>query len=439
MPKTAGGILCAEEISPKRNARKEIKMQNEKQNLFSELNYGLFVHWGLYSLLGGEYKGRKTDRIAEWIMNYMNIPKSEYRELAKSFKAENFSADEIVRQAKREWGMQYLVFTSKHHDGFAMWDSKCSDYNVVKATPCGRDILGEFRAACDKYGMKFGFYYSQAQDWDDENGYMYGKDNSHKDFRKYLDNKCIPQLKELLTEYGETDLIWFDTPMAMTKEESGELVDLVRKYRPGCAISGRIGSGLGDYLSAGDNFIPRFPYAGAWEVPATVNNTWGYNKYDTDWKAPDDILKLLLKIISRGGNYLLNIGPDGTGAVPEKCREVLSKVGGYIKENEEAVIGAGRVDNYPYDLEWAQLTARPYKLYVHALRKQQRIELLNAANNVKSAYLVKNGLPLACRSRKTCEGDSLIEVDLPDEIKEQKNYAVCIELEEPELICEPIA
>ena len=170
-------------------------------------------------------------------MNYLDIPAEEYRELAKSFRGENFSAEDIVRRAKEEWGMQYLVFTSKHHEGFAMWDSKCSDYNVVKASPYGKDVLKEFQLACRKYGMKFCLYYSQAQDWDDPDGYAYGKDNSHKNFRKYMDNKCIPQLKELLTEYGEISILWFDTPMDMKEEESRELIELVKSYQPACIIS----------------------------------------------------------------------------------------------------------------------------------------------------------------------------------------------------------
>lgn len=413
-------------------------MKDTRQKWFKDAKYGLFIHWGLYSLLGGEYKGQKTDHIAEWIMNYLNIPAEDYRGLAKLFEAQKFCADEIVRRAKEEWGMQYLVFTSKHHEGFAMWDSQCNEYNVVKASPYGKDVIKEFQLACEKYQMKFGLYYSQAQDWDDRNGFQYGKDNSQKDFRKYLDNKCIPQLKELLTGYGEISLIWFDTPMEMTENESKELINLVKEYQPNCIISGRIGNGLGEYLSTGDNFIPRLPYEGDWEVPATMNDTWGYNKDDNNWKEANNILKLLLKITSRGGNYLINVGPDGTGNIPEKCCDVLSEVGKYVNDNGEAIFGTKRVDSYPYDLEWAQLTRKSFKIYVHVLQPQMRIELLNVANKVKRAYLVRNKQELVCRARKICEGDSMVEVDIPDELKKEKNYAVCIELEEESPIFEPI-
>ena len=223
-------------------------MKDTKQQWFKDAKFGLFIHWGLYALLAGEYNGRKTDRIAEWIMNDLDIPVEEYEKLASQFNPVEFDAEMIVRKAK-EWGMKYIVFTSKHHEGFAMWDSKCSDYNVVKATPYGRDIVRQFREACDKYDMKLGFYYSQAQDWHDPDGYIHRKDNSKKNYRAYLERKCFPQLRELLTEYGDVALIWFDTPMGTTKEESQEMVDLVKSLQPNCIVSGRIGNELGEYMT----------------------------------------------------------------------------------------------------------------------------------------------------------------------------------------------
>lgn len=413
-------------------------MKDTKQQWFKDAKFGLFIHWGLYSLLAGEYKGKKTEHIAEWIMNYLDIPVEEYRKLADSFNPDSFDADEIVRRAKEEWGMKYIVFTTKHHEGFAMWDSKCSSYNVVKATPYGKDVLRQFRNACDKYGMRLCLYYSQAQDWDDPDGYIYGKDNSKKNFGRYLEDKCIPQIKELLTEYGEISVIWFDTPMDMTKDESQRLIDLVKSLQPNCIISGRIGNELGEYLSTGDNFIPRLPFDGDWEVPATLNDTWGYNKDDNNWKQPDDIIRLLLKIVSRGGNYLLNIGPDGQGRVPAVSCDILGKVGEYVTANAESIYGTKRMEIYPYDLEWAQLTAKDYKLFVHVLQPRVRVELLNVGNKVKRAYLVRDGRELEFCTRKICEGDSIIEVEFPEELRTQKNFAVCIELEEKDPIFEPI-
>ena len=190
-------------------------MKDTKQQWFKDAKFGLFIHWGLYSILAGEYKGQKTDRIAEWIMNDLNIPVEEYEKLAEEFNPVEFDAEKIVKKAK-EWGMRYIVFTAKHHEGFAMYHSRCSKYNVVDATPFGRDVLKELKQACDKYDMKLGIYYSQAQDWHDPDGFQFRKDDSGKDYQAYLDRKCMPQLREILTDYGKIALIWFlITPEAL--------------------------------------------------------------------------------------------------------------------------------------------------------------------------------------------------------------------------------
>ena len=413
-------------------------MYDTKQQWFKEAKYGLFIHWGLYALLAGEYKGKKTDRIAEWIMNYLNIPAEEYRKLAEQFNPQNFDADEIVRRAKEDWGMKYLVFTSKHHEGFAMFHSKTTPYNSLDATPCKRDFVKELADACRKYGMKFGLYYSQAQDWDDPDGFMQTKENGHKDFQRYLDEKCKPQLKEILTQYGEIALLWFDTPMGITEAQTQELIDLVKSIQPNCIISGRAGNHMGDYMTTGDNFIPRLPYEGDWEVPATLNDTWGFNKYDNNWKKADDIIRLLLKINSRGGNYLLNIGPDGDGNIPEESIEILNEVGRYVKDNAEAIYGTKRVGLYPYELEWAQFTSKDYKLYVHILQPRMRVEIINIVNNVTRAYVVKDGRELEFKVGKVCEGEGYIEVELPEDMQARKNYAICIEIKEKDPIFEEI-
>lgn len=424
---------CAE-----RREREDMKMYDTKQQWFKEAKFGLFIHWGLYALLAGEYKGQKTDRIAEWILNFLDIPVEEYRELAKQFDPKQFDADEIVRRAKEDWGMKYLVFTSKHHEGFAMFRSKSNSYNSVDATPCKRDFVKELAEACRKYDMKFGLYYSQAQDWDDPDGFMQHKDNEGKNFQRYLDEKCKPQLREILTQYGEIALLWFDTPMGITQQQTRELIELVKSIQPNCIISGRAGNHMGDYMTTGDNFIPRLPFEGDWEVPATLNDTWGFNKFDHNWKNAEDIIRLLLKINSRGGNYLLNIGPDSSGAVPADSIAVLNEVGRYVKENAQAVYGTKRIGIYPYELEWAQLTVKDYQLFVHVLQPRIRVELINIANKVKKVYLVKDGRNLKFTVGKVCEGDSYIEVEIPKELQEEKLYAICIETEEKDLIFEEI-
>ena len=213
-------------------------MADTKQQWYKDAKYGLFIHWGLYSILAGEWKDpktgevTKTDRIAEWIENNLNIDKEDYRKLKDEFHPDKFDADMFVKRAKEQWGVKYIVLTSKHHEGFAMYDSKVSDFNVVKAA--GRDILRELSDACKKYDMTMGIYYSQAQDWDDDNAYKKDFEDKNEwkpEFRTYFDEKCKPQLKELLENYDNISLIWFDTPMGMTADEAQELRDWVKDYK----------------------------------------------------------------------------------------------------------------------------------------------------------------------------------------------------------------
>lgn len=413
-------------------------MADTKQQWFKDAKFGLFIHWGLYAILAGEYKGQKTDRIAEWIMNYLNIPREEYEKLAEQFDPVNFDAEDIVKRAKA-WGMRYIVFTSKHHEGFAMYHSECSPYNSVDATPCKRDILKELQLACEKYDMKLGLYYSQAQDWHDPDGYVAKKDNSHINYRNYLDRKCLPQLREILTNYGKIAILWFDTPMGTTPEESVEMVKLVKELQPECIINGRIGNELGEYMTTGDNFIPRLPYEGDWEVPATLNDTWGFNKDDHNWKTPEEIIQLLVKINSRGGNYLLNIGPDGTGKVPEKSFEILDKVGAYVQANQEAIFATKRMPYEPYELSWGVLTCKEHHLYAHIFRPvSSRIQILNIENTFKRAYLVETGEELVFEPGRTCEDDAYIEVEIPKAYQDKAYYCIGMEMEEEMPVFAPI-
>ncbi len=412
-----------------------------------DAKFGLFIHWGLYALPAGEYKGRKTNNIAEWIMHDFQIPPQEYAQLAKQFNPQQFDAKAIVQLAKKA-GMGYIVITSKHHEGFAMYDSACSDYTIVKSTPYGRDPIRELAMACQQEGIRLGFYYSQAQDWYDENGYEQDADNEAKNFRKYLDEKCKPQLRELLTQYGPVALIWFDTPLIMTADESKELRDLVKELQPDCLVSGRIGSGLGDYASTGDNFIPLLPTKKPWEVPATLNHTWGFNQFDTAWKQPEAVIRNLIKIVSRGGNYLLNIGPDGSGRVPEESCRILEEVGEFMQGNEESIVGTKALPVYPYDLGWGYLTGRSGKVYIHVLEEKPMVQLLNVCSTIKKVYLLANGEELAFEQRETCEGDACWNIWWPNDDQEaararlgaagKVDMVICVEIEEEEVEFEPI-
>jgi alpha-L-fucosidase len=308
---------------------------------FREAKYGLFIHWGLYAIPAGQWQGKRIPGIGEWIMNRAQIPVKTYEQLAKQFNPVKFNADEWVQLAK-DAGMKYIVITSKHHDGFALFKSRASAYNVVDATPFKRDILKELADACARGGIRLGFYYSQSQDWYEKNGagntWDFGPDEK-KNYDEYLQGKAEPQIKELLTGYGPVALIWFDTPRMMTGERPHRFTRIVRSLQPDTLIDGRLGV-EGDYVSTGDNVVPSDVLGEAWEVPATLNHTWGYRSDDHDWKSPQTVIFKLIDIVSKGGNYLLNVGPTAEGVIPQPSQDVLRTVGRWLRVNGDAVYGA---------------------------------------------------------------------------------------------------
>lgn len=327
---------------------------------FKEAGYGLMMHWGLYSVLGGEHAGRIVRPYAEWSQSYFRIPNAEYAELAKAFQPLYFNADEYVRFA-RDCGMRYFIVTSKHHDGFAMYHSKVDKYNVVDATPYGRDVIAEIGEACYKYGLKLGLYYSQDLDWHEKHGggYLSNRipcagttwDNSwdfpdadEKDYSICFENKIMPQIEELLTQYGDLLLVWFDVPMTISDAQSHRIFDAVKRYQPDCLINSRLGNGAYDYVSLGDNEIPESvpdsadcadynavdgfkpsPF-GLYESAATLNDTWGYSAYDQNWKSEDTILEYRRRLKKLGINYLINIGPDHLGRIPAPSVNILREM-----------------------------------------------------------------------------------------------------------------
>jgi alpha-L-fucosidase len=316
-----------------------------------EARFGMFIHWGLYSIPAGTWKGKRVPSIGEWIMNTGTIPVADYKALAKQFNPTAFNAHDIVALAKSA-GMKYIVITAKHHDGFAMFDSKADPFNIVAATPYGRDPIRELAEECRKQGMKLGFYYSQDQDWTAPGGAAYKTGNhdspnhhwdpaQNGDFATYLHVKAIPQLKELLENYGDFPVvIWFDTPTPdMTPALAGEIVTLLNKY-PNLIWNNRLGGGYKGDTDTPEQYIPAKGYPGRdWEACMTINDTWGFKAYDTNFKSTETLLRNLIDISSKGGNYLLNIGPDSKGVVPAPEVERLHQIGKWLAVNGAAIYG----------------------------------------------------------------------------------------------------
>jgi len=366
---------------------------------FRDAKFGMFIHWGPYSQLAGEWNGRQVPvgRNAEWIMKELQIPVSEYRNMAKSFNPVEFDAREWVKMAKST-GMKYIVITAKHHDGFAMYKSEVSPYNIYNWTPFNQDPLKELAEACSEEGIKFCVYYSHREDWDHPGGYGndwdydndWGQDiYDPEKFNIYLEEKAKPQLRELLTNYGPVGLVWFDRGM-YTREQGLEFVSLVKNIQPAALINGRVGhyyqEFIGDYQSTNDNGMPPGGLEEYWETPQTLNETWGYSKFDSLWKSPEDIIIRLAEVVSRGGNYLLNIGPKGSGSIPDTTIKIFNEVGKWMERNSESIYGTSA--NPFGELSWGYCTVKGNKLYllVKEWPHEGRLTVPGLLSRVKSAY-----------------------------------------------------
>lgn len=394
-----------------------------------EARFGLFIHWGIYSVPAGIWKGQPVPSLGEWIMHNAKIPYEEYSQLAKQFNPVKFSAKEWVQLAAQA-GMKYLVITAKHHDGFAMFESS-NPYNIVDATPYGHDVMRDLADACAKYGLRMCFYYSQDQDWAEDGGSGHWEDVGDKGwwgykpdqekFAAYLERKVKPQLRELLTNYGPIGLIWFDTPVAITLEQSLDLKSFVHGLQPDCLVSGRVGNDVGDYGSLGDNQIPAGPVEGEWETPATMNDTWGYKSDDQNWKSVMDLLTLLVDLTSKGVNYLLNVGPTSEGLIPQPSVDLLKGIGKWMEANAEAIHGASP-NPWPYEFSWGRVTTKGNKLYLLLTNCPHELKLFGLRSKVTQAYPLGGGKTLDFYQ----DGDTLY-LAMPEEAPDALITVIAVE------------
>jgi len=305
-----------------------------------EARFGMFIHWGLYAIPAGVYNGQNIGGLGEWIMNTAKIPSAEYRKYAAQFNPTKFNAAEFVRIAK-DAGMKYIVITSKHHDGFAMFKTD-DPFNIVDGTPFKRDVIKELSEAARKQGIRFGVYYSQVQDWNHPGGDVQGRGGRWDptmdgSFDEYLQKIAIPQTKQLLRQI-RPDVLWWDTPGRITKAQAQPLYDLL-SLAPGIVTNNRLGGGFPGDSETPEGFIPATGYPGGrdWETCMTINDTWGYKSTDTNYKSAETLIRNLIDIASKGGNYLLNVGPTAEGLIPQPQVDRLAAMGKWLKVNGEAL------------------------------------------------------------------------------------------------------
>jgi alpha-L-fucosidase len=383
----------AAESGPDPYANETPAQRNARLQWWREARFGMFIHWGVYSVPAGFYQDKAVGGIGEWIMFNGRIPVAEYRRFATQFNPVKYNPDEWVRLAK-EAGMKYIVITSKHHDGFALFDSQASDWNVVKATPYGKDLLKPLAEACRKHGLKLGFYYSQAQDWNNPGGGVCGQhwDKAQDgDMGEYIRKVAVPQMKEILSNYGPLGVLWWDTPCGMTREYADQLIPLLR-LQPGIIHNNRLGEYPGD-TDTPEQEIPATGLAGRdWETCMTMNDTWGFKRDDQNWKSPEVLIRNLVDIASKSGNYLLNVGPTSEGLIPEPSVERLRAVGQWMKVNGEGIhaTSASPFKRLPWGRCTTKLSGGDTTLYLHVFDWPKDGQLLvpGLRNPIRKAYLL---------------------------------------------------
>lgn len=416
--------------------------KDQRMEWWREARFGMFIHWGVYAVPAGTHNGQKINRIGEWIMNRGKISVADYKNYARQFNPVKYDPDAWVRMAK-DAGMKYIVITSKHHDGFALFDSKASTWDIVDATPYGKDLIKPLAEACRKHGIKLGLYYSHAQDWVNPGGAAARKKTSEgwanpdsvridaytqansghwdpaqttKTMAQYIDDVAVPQVREILTQYGDIAVLWWDTPTGMTDEFALKIQPLLA-LQPNIITNDRLKrpNFPGDFKTPEQRIPDLSELDGKdWETCMTMNGTWGYKSYDDKWKSAETMIRNLLDIASKGGNYLLNVGPKADGTFPTESVERLKAVGVWMKVNGEAVYGTKGSPLQP--LTWGRCTRKERDgnttLYLSVFNWPADGKLIvpGIKNEIRSAVLLATGKKI-----KTRPGDGGLNIMLPDQ------------------------
>jgi alpha-L-fucosidase len=406
---TAANVMSAQGV------RETATQKDARMAWWRDARFGMFIHWGLYAVPAGVWKGERVTGLGEWIQERAKIPREEYTPLTRQFNPTQFDADEWVRIAK-DAGMKYIIITSKHHDGFAIFDSKVSSYDIVNATPYRRDAIRALATAARRAGLKFGVYYS-IMDWQhpDAQAPAFPNYNSrtykNPNFSRYVETYMKPQLRELVTQYPEIDVLWFDGEwIADWSDEQGRtLYDWLRGMRPSLIINNRVGhsrqgmSGMsankdapGDFGTPEQEVPPQGLPGVDWETCMTLNDTWGFQSFDDGWKDTRTLVRTLVDVASKGGNFLLNVGPTARGVIPWQSVSRLREMGDWVRANGEAVYGTAAS---PYGLPaWGRYTAKPSarRVYAHVFEwpRNRKLVLTGIQAKPGAVYLLADKKPL---------------------------------------------
>jgi alpha-L-fucosidase len=406
-----------------------------------DAQFGMSIHWGAYSVPAGVYHGQRIGGIGEWIMNSAKVPIPEYEQFAHAFNPTKYDAEQWVRTAK-DAGMKYIILTSKHHDGFALFDSKVSTYDVVDAAAYHKDALKALAEAAHRQGMKFGVYYS-IMDWHHPDAQApstpnyNARDFKNPNFNRYVETYMKPQLKELLTQYPAIDVLWFDGEWVAdwSDAQGRQLYDWLRTIKPSLIINNRVGhsragmAGMSANADAPGDFgtpeqqVPATGLPGVdWETCMTMNDTWGFKSFDDGWKDTRTLVRTMIDAASKGGNFLLNVGPTSAGEIPPESVARLREMGKWMRDNGESIYATSA--SPVAAPAWGRYTSKTGRIYAHVFDwpKDHRLALTGLAAAPKAAYLLVDKKPLAVE--QTPDGFS---VKLPDVAPSSISSVVVIE------------